>query len=324
MTYQVYVDDSGTGGDSPVFVLAGCEAQALRWTAFTNEWHVALGTSPSIKYFKASECFSQRGEFAGWRREDCSQKAEKLASIIETYIERAFIFLVRTADFTKVFKGQIDSRYDNPYYLMARDLCEQLVMLYANERPNESLEIIFDDNAAVAKPINVLYASLQDLSFALNERILLSDVMPISPSFVDEKDSLPLQAADMIAWFFRRAFGQIVIPAVSGPAWDKLEHVPIHLFDTDDEFLEHHRARIIGELPEGKVYFHQLVQSRAVLDRTISDQNLKALRSGKEFPTLHSFTSKQLRKRRLVRSCSEIDIPHLHMRREKPCLGIPQ
>lgn len=321
MALQVYVDDSGTGGDSPVFILAGCEAEASQWAAFTDEWREALNAEPAIEYFKASECFSQRGQFEGWDKVACSQKAEMLSSIIPKYVDRAFIFEVNAVEYADVFRGKIDFRYDKPYFLMAHDLCEQLLSIQINERGRAPIEIIFDNNDGVSILINQIYAEARKNSIGTESAFIFEEVMPILPIFQDEKKALPLQAADMVAWFFRRIFGKIVISCESGAAWDNFKTVPIDHFSTGKDFLEKRREEILNILPEGKVYFHQLVQSRQSFDQRISEHNIEILRAGSHYPTLVSVSSKQMRQRRLVQSCMAHDTPHLHTQDGKQCFG---
>ena len=49
-----FVDDSGSGGDSPYFVSAGYTAPESIWNGFVPEWQRILDLSPKLEYFKMS------------------------------------------------------------------------------------------------------------------------------------------------------------------------------------------------------------------------------------------------------------------------------
>ena len=52
---RAFVDDSGSGGDSKWFVLAGYVGTVQQWELFDAPWIAALHAFPPIEYFKASE-----------------------------------------------------------------------------------------------------------------------------------------------------------------------------------------------------------------------------------------------------------------------------
>lgn len=58
-----FVDDSGSGGDSPYYVLAGYSADEATWRAFWGDWQGVLDLSPKLDYFKMSEAESLKGQF---------------------------------------------------------------------------------------------------------------------------------------------------------------------------------------------------------------------------------------------------------------------
>jgi hypothetical protein len=83
---QAFVDDSGTGGQPPVFVLAGFIATVNEWTAFSDEWQESLEMRPRIKYFKMSEAMTFGGEFSGWSEQSRNDRVARLYRIIENHV----------------------------------------------------------------------------------------------------------------------------------------------------------------------------------------------------------------------------------------------
>jgi len=66
------VDDSGSEGLGPVFVLAGYVAPAETWQRFSIDWRAIMDEHPTISHFKMKEANSFRGEFFGWQVEEQS------------------------------------------------------------------------------------------------------------------------------------------------------------------------------------------------------------------------------------------------------------
>jgi Protein of unknown function (DUF3800) len=69
---KAFIDDSGSGGDSPWFVLAGYLGTTDAWDKFDEPWRAVPDGPPSIGYFKSSEAESLRpdGQWKGIRRKN--------------------------------------------------------------------------------------------------------------------------------------------------------------------------------------------------------------------------------------------------------------
>jgi hypothetical protein len=73
---KAFVDDSGSGGDSTWYVLAGYVGTVEGWDSFDDQWRSVLQQEPSINYFKASEAESLRpdGQWAGITKQQRDSK----------------------------------------------------------------------------------------------------------------------------------------------------------------------------------------------------------------------------------------------------------
>ena len=66
---RAFIDDSGSWGDFPWFVLAGYVGTVEAWDAFDESWRKSLlDGPPKLEYFKSSEAESLR-EDGQWGRE---------------------------------------------------------------------------------------------------------------------------------------------------------------------------------------------------------------------------------------------------------------
>jgi hypothetical protein len=50
---KAFIDDSGSGGDSPWYVLAGYLGTVEGWDLFDGQWEEVLHEPPYIEYFRA-------------------------------------------------------------------------------------------------------------------------------------------------------------------------------------------------------------------------------------------------------------------------------
>jgi hypothetical protein len=195
---KAFIDDSGSGGDSRWFVLAGYVGTVEGWDRFDASWKTVLAAPPRIRYFKSNEAAHLRGEFAGFTREQRNAKMDALIDIIGDCAERAICARMRQGDYNDIAKGQIPARYDSPYYLLFPTFIAAVVNIERIEGLSEATEFVFDS----------------DQRFERLEYEMVPGLMPlrsfkggiVSVAYRDDKTSLPLQAADLLAWQIRRAF----------------------------------------------------------------------------------------------------------------------
>src|SRR5271166_3973486 len=81
---RAFVDDSGSGGDSPWYVLAGYVGTVEAWDRFDTSWQAVLDGPPKLEYFKASEAESLRpnGQWRGITKEERNARIAALIKVI--------------------------------------------------------------------------------------------------------------------------------------------------------------------------------------------------------------------------------------------------
>src|SRR5689334_19583686 len=77
-----FVDDSGSGGDSPYYILAGYAASEAIWGKFWPSWQAALDLAPKLEYFKMSEAESRKGQFLGFSPEERTKRVNQFIDVI--------------------------------------------------------------------------------------------------------------------------------------------------------------------------------------------------------------------------------------------------
>ncbi|MET3844071.1 DUF3800 domain-containing protein [Bradyrhizobium sp. OAE829] len=187
---QAYVDASGTG-DPNAIVLAGFVAEADVWTAFSAEWKSRLDHA-GLSAFKMTEMA---------RSEASLEKAAYFYRTLEEFeIEAAISCAINTAGLVKVVNDldlpvSAKEKLRNPYYLGIRALVEQVAHNQSSIHLSGPIDFIFDDQSEKREII----AMWHTLKFAApsSMRPLLGD----TPKFRDDKLVMPLQGADLYAWW---------------------------------------------------------------------------------------------------------------------------
>ena len=197
---KAFVDDSGSGGESPWFVLAGYVGTVEGWDAFDPQWRAALDAPPRIQYFKGHEAESLRpdGQWSGVTKEERDKKIDALVEIIHRYAHRAIYIRVRQKDYDDIIKEYVPCEWDNAYYYLFQCFVAAAMATEKYLGSGDPLDFVFDSHESFQKPSERLYGYMQCMEqFA--GRI-------INVSYRDEKRFLPLQAADLLAWQVRRFF----------------------------------------------------------------------------------------------------------------------
>ena len=199
MGIQAYIDDSGSGGDSAWFVLAGYTSSKDAWDRFGPAWSEALREPPSIDVFKSSQAESLKGAFAGFTRDQADAKIAKLITVIRVHAERALHIRVKQKHYNRIIRANgLPAIWDDPYYFLFMGLLSMAVSMEKHLGDNEAVEFIFDSNQRLERPSNRLRRQMDDVPLFTNR---IADVR-----FQNDRDTPGLQSADLLAWQLRRRF----------------------------------------------------------------------------------------------------------------------
>jgi hypothetical protein len=196
---KAFIDDSGSGGDSPWFVLAGYLGAAEAWDAFDRRWRAALDGPPKLEYFKHSQMYRPETQWGQFKSE--GQRNERLDRFIEViggHALRAIYVRVKQQDYDEIIEPYVPPMWRNPYYFLFIGFLSSATSTERWAGTSRKIEFFFDNNQEVEKPSQRLYSQVCGLpQFA-------GSVEGIH--YKDEKQFLPLQAADLLAWEVRRRF----------------------------------------------------------------------------------------------------------------------
>lgn len=215
MVLQVFADDSEK---DDFYTVAGYLSSIGAWEKFTPEWYAVLKERPRLGFYRTSDALSLDGQFSEFSSEQRDSRVAKLAAVIPKNNNFGVAAHLSKSDFKEFFTPNFLPAWDNPYYVCAAFLIENICLhMQMGENKVRKLDFIFDAQGKVGKHFTIAYeAMLKPMSLAR---------FPFIGEVRHEKktDFLPLQAADMQASWIRRSKSQGQLSTTADPHLAKIE-----------------------------------------------------------------------------------------------------
>lgn len=185
---QAFFDDSRE--DGCVLILAGFAATSQQWMQFCNRWEQALTMSnPRWRTFKMSRV--ELGDPSQLERSEYHYR------IIEEFIPGAFCIAIPLPALAKVTEEfRIEPKFRNPYYLAWLVTISLFRNFHLRNGWTQPINIFFDQQGEakmVLEAWNIMAKQNADMK-----------AFQTAPIFSDDEKTLPLQAADLLAWWARK------------------------------------------------------------------------------------------------------------------------
>jgi hypothetical protein len=221
-----FVDDSGSGGDSRYFVLAGYSAAIEEWETFADAWQKQLDLQPSIEYFKMREAESLRDQFEGWSPEERNAKVESMAAVISKHDLWEASVAIPAQDYHDILEPFLPGTFSDPYLICF----DCIIAAFAFRHRDSKIDFVFDNDQKNEREARRLYPQIA--------RIIKIPGEIGKIDFEDDKEFVPLQAADLIAWQVRRSLcssGEAMRPIIKKMHSDPLRwyHKVFHRSDME-------------------------------------------------------------------------------------------
>jgi len=216
---QGFADDTGKGNE-PVFALGGFVASVEQWMGFADAWDAKIKEEPSIGYFKASEAAAFRGEILRFDPAQRDKKVADLISLINAYAQFFVGCAIVREDWARVFRGQMAKTMDSPFFFAyMRLMTSSLQRLFSFGPAIDKVEWIFDEE------VQTIYREALNwwLAQKAEPPLYLSRRMGNHPIMRNDKEVMPLQAADLMAW----VTGKLTSPTQNPIAWDWAEQLSV-------------------------------------------------------------------------------------------------
>ncbi len=193
--YQAYIDSSTAAGK--VMVMAGYIAPAESWARLADCWGEMLGALPPLQRpFKMKNMS---------HNEERLEKASWFYRIIERHVTAAISCAVRIDDLHNVWDSIVwphtakePEQLRNPYWTAYISIVGGLVRHQVGMGLEEPIDLIFD-NDTEKTPIISGWDTLKATAAPQFQKL-----MGDTPIFRCDDKVLPLQAADLYAWWVRK------------------------------------------------------------------------------------------------------------------------
>ena len=250
---DAYFDDSGTGLDSPVFVIAGYVGDPTQWAEFSERWDAVLKKPHPLKpnglaYFKASHAMARTGEFAGWTDEERDYRLRELLSLVPEYELNGVYVVIPIEPYRRIFTWFSHNTFEHPYFVALYGVFPTLMTYLDGKNIVDEVKFTFDRTDHRKK----LESQWENFLRATPEKYRSRIVETMA--FESEVGFPPLQAADAIAWYIRRQYHELEKENLEyrNEIFELLfdrEHVSRVLSGTDIEFMR----RAIPRFREGTI-----------------------------------------------------------------------
>ena len=231
---QAYVDDSMS--DGRVLVLGGLIASTERWRAFSTAWQRCLDHAPwdVFKMHAVSHrCTGNR-----------LQHAQRHYRAVCEHVQGGLCFVVPIGPLEEsaTRSGLSGTSASKPYFWAHRGIINVLAQNQREWGVTEPINFIFDKCPEQENTIQHVWESY--LASVPDE---VRSVTGRRPIFSDDREELPLQAADMWAWSCRRTWleNDGTIPEGSYPVrWGKFGDIPQIILQWTAEDIDEELSRI--------------------------------------------------------------------------------
>ncbi|MNU70909.1 hypothetical protein D3C71_603270 [compost metagenome] len=196
---QAFVDDSTSSlGEQRLYLCAYINT-ADKWAVFSDAWDRALRATPAIEYFKASEAENLNGQFRGWDADTRDKKVILLATVIRLSEPWGCHTSVDTLVWKKHLRGVAPYGIGNAYFAAFHGVIANAARLHSDLGFSVPVDFVFDEQGGLGLEA-LMFHDWMVGSFSPEQRAAIGS----TPVFRDDKQVLPLQAADMLAWHIRR------------------------------------------------------------------------------------------------------------------------
>lgn len=216
MDLSVYFDDSGSDTGERDFVFAGLANRDDTWEQFSAAWSMALAKSPSIGHLKMVEANGLRGQFASWTRDARDEKLQVLAEVLSRFRPLwTYDISVSRAEYESHVSPVSARAFATPHFAITFGAVSAVARHLASEGTITPVKFVFDEQEGVDTDVALFFDYMIENLDTVPRGLVK---MPIG--YGDDKQNLPLQAADMLAWHVRRQRGGNQDPVVNRRAKD--------------------------------------------------------------------------------------------------------
>ena len=244
-----YIDDSMESGE--VLVFGGLIATIERWKAFSAAWQRCLDDAPWDD-FKMSKV-SRRCK--GKRLEHAQRHYRAMCEHVQGGL--CFVVPIDPLEKSADLYGLKGTPFADPYYWAPKGVINGLARNQREWGLKEKVDFIFDERPHEEEKDTIRRGWTFYLATVPDE---VRSVSGKPPEFADDKQELPLQAADMWTWWCRKTWliNGGMIPRDSYPIpWGKCGDLPQLIVQWTPEDIDQELSRAAESLSNPQALFER-------------------------------------------------------------------
>jgi hypothetical protein len=166
-----HIDDSGSEGKGPVFVLAGYVADTEQWKKFSDQWQIALDIRPRLKVVKIQHALRLEEGWGRMRSVQRDERMKRFASIIHRHVKMGIVVSSGWDDMRRIKREFFKEGKFYPYLILFNGLMATLVQQH-DQGIREKLDFVFDEQGILGKMALTQFNEIwRDLPKPLTEMI---------------------------------------------------------------------------------------------------------------------------------------------------------
>lgn len=191
---EVYIDDSASdAGTDKRLVLAGYMQSAEAWGRLTEDWIAELARPPALASLHMITCFQ------GWSEEAREAKLDSLVTVLAKYKPLSIECSISRTAHVEELRDRAPYDLRHPYFPCFIGVMYGVARTVLEENMSGPVEFCFDEQGEVGTNAALWYLPLKYMDPTLGK------VLGGPPRFANDNEVVPLQTADMLAWYVRRA-----------------------------------------------------------------------------------------------------------------------
>ncbi|MFZ0248001.1 DUF3800 domain-containing protein [Candidatus Binatus sp.] len=219
--FIAYMDESGTHDESEFAALAGYVDHSSGWTQFETAWKAVL-VKYRVSEFHMTDFENRYGEFDWqkyWFLPDKELRHPFMCDIIHALDPPKRLRVgctISLRDYREIIPECFHKDY-SPYYFLFAKCIEQLWRVsFLGIPPDEELAFVFDEKLGFEGRATAIFLALRDRRFPYSDRMG-------GIQFASSKKVVPLQAADLVAFEYRK-YGEREVHKTGRPVrWPMLK-----------------------------------------------------------------------------------------------------
>jgi hypothetical protein len=179
--------------------MAGYLSTAENWAKFSDLWLEELRRAPAIEYLKMQEAVVRGGQFSGWSERDRDMKLMRLGALVAELGPLSFQCSISQGRYQELSGARPWGM--TPHFITCLYTVLSVAGYVADQKEAMPIDFIFDQQDGVDVDVTLFFDAIRAGAAKKVQKLI-----PNLPMFRDEKTTMPLQAADMVASEVRRSY----------------------------------------------------------------------------------------------------------------------